>query len=175
MEVLKLISTLGKNKNLVLVCKNKKTENVTMELCKHSLKKFKKVCIVTSNRPYSDFLEYFKKNKIDVSRFRFIDCISANYMQKVPSPNCTYISSPRALTELSIELGRESIDADLVILDNVSSLSFYNGEVLTLRFLNSLTMKFRKIKTKSLFLITSGTNKETLANLGLFADKILAV
>ena len=175
MEVSKLISTLGKNKNLVLVCKNKKTEKVTMELCKHSLKKFKNVCVVTVNRPYSDFLEYFKKNKIDASRFKFIDCISANYLQKVPSSKCTYISSPRALTELAIELGRESVEMDLVILDNVSNLSFYNGEVLSLRFLNSLTMKFRKIKTKSLFLISSAANKETLANLGLFADKVIAV
>lgn len=175
MEVSKLISTLGKNQNLVLVCKNKTTDELTLELCKNSPKKFKNICVVTVNRPFPILLDKLKENKIDTTNFQFIDCISANYMEQIPSKQCTYISSPRALTELAITLGHMSRDVDLVIIDNISGLSFYNGEVLTLRFLNSLVIKFRKTNTKSIFLIISEANKDTLANLSLFADKIVSL
>lgn len=175
MDTLKIRNILNKEQTLVLVCKSKASENLLFDLCRDASKKSKNICVITVNQTYSSIIEKFRQKKINSSRFQFVDCISAKYMSQVPSKQCTYISSPRALTEMAIVLSQLAGKTDLMIFDNINSLFLYNGEVLTLRFLNSLAIRLRKTSTKAVCFLMGETKREMLADLSLFADKIIEV
>lgn len=147
--------------------------HILVELCKISSKKFKKVCIVNVNKPYVRMVEKFKENKIDYSNYYFVDCISASFMNELPKTRSTYVSSPSALTELAIALNNIPSDIQFVVLDSFSGLAFYNGYPMALRFLNSITGRFREKGLKAVYLVVGETKKEILADLSLFADEIL--
>lgn len=163
------------NQNVVLVCKKKGPDETLIDLCGELKKSFKKICIVTVNKPFSFLAKKLDAKKIDYSKFYFIDCISATTMEQVPSKQCTYISSPKALTELAIVLNSLSKSVDLVIIDSFSGLAFHNDLFLTYRFMNSITSRFRKNSLKSICLVIGETKKETIADISLFADKILDI
>lgn len=170
-----LKSLFVKSQSTVVVCKKENPADVLVKLCESMKKKYKKICVVTINKPYSLLIKKFNERKVDYSKFYFIDCVSASMMEQIPSKQCTYISSPKALTELAINLNNLPKDVDLVILDNFSSLVFYNDPFLSLRFMNSVTSKFRKNSLNSICLVVGETKPEVLTDLSLFADKIISM
>lgn len=170
-----LISIISKTPNTIVVSKTDTPENIMVDICKSAQKKFKHICIINANKPYSVLVEKFKKAKVDYSKFYFIDCVSASFMDKTSSKQSTYISSPSALTELAIALNNLPSETDLVILDSFSSLAFYNGYPMTLRFLNSITAKFRKNYLHAVYLVVGETKKEIIGDLSLFADDIIEI
>jgi hypothetical protein len=174
-DTLKITKALNKDQNLVVLCKTKSSEGVMFDMCKDLSKKFNNVCIVTVNRPFSSLREKLNAENIDYSKFQFVDCISAKYMEQIPSKQCIYISSPRALTEMAITLTQMAKNLEVIIIDNINGLFLYNGEVLTLRFLNSLVIRLRKTNTKILYLLLGETSKDRLADLSLFADKVIEI
>jgi hypothetical protein len=117
----------------------------------------------------------FKENKVDSSKFYFIDCVSTSFMKQVASKQCTYITSPKALTELAIAVNNLPKDIDLVILDSFSGLAVYNSDILTLRFMNSITSRFRRTSIKSIYMAVGNIKPEMLADITLFADKVVNV
>jgi hypothetical protein len=170
-----LTQKISKNNSSILICKTKSSEDVLIDLCKKSLKKFKRICIITINKPYSSLVKKFNEKKVDHNKFHFVDCISATFMQQINSKNCTYISSPKALTELAITINGLIDNTDLIILDNVSGLFIHNGELMTLRFLNSIISNLSRTKVNSVYLLMGDTKKETIANISLFADEVVKI
>lgn len=170
-----LIKTIEKNQTTIMVCKTISHEDALMSLCKSLKKKFKRTCIVNANTPYSTLIEKLKEKNIDYSKFYFVDCVSSSFLKQVRSNQCTFISSPHALTELAIALSNLPKEIDLVILDSFSGLAFYNDEQPTLRFLNSVTSRFRKKTLKAVYFVVGETKKEILADLSLFADNIVEI
>lgn len=175
MELSGLKRDIANNQSIVLICKNKGPEDAVFEICSDLKKSFKKICIVTVNKPFSFWVKKFGEKKIDYSKFYFIDCISASTMEQVPSKQCTYISSPKALTELAIALNSLSKEVDLIILDSFSGLVLHNDPFLTFRFMNSINAKFRRNSLKSLYLVVGETKKEVISDLSLFSDKIISM
>lgn len=170
-----LKKVLKENQSIVLVCKKAGPEETVIDICSDLKKSFRKICVVTVNKPFSFWIKKFAENKIDSSKFHFIDCISASSMEQIPSKQCNYISSPTALTELAIVLNNLSKDTDLIILDSFSGLAYYNDSFLTFRFMNSITAKFRKNSLKSICLVVGETKKELISDMSLFSDKTIIV
>jgi len=166
---------LSKSPSVFVVCKKDGPDETLVKICGDLKKSFKKICVVTVNKPYSFLIKEFARKKINSSSFYFVDCISATNMEQVPSKQCTYISSPKALTELAIALNNLSKDVDLVVIDSFSGLAFHNELFFTYRFVNSIISKFRKKSIKSICLVVGETKKEILADISLFADKIIAI
>jgi hypothetical protein len=173
-KIISLKKSLEGGQSIVLVCNKESPGEALLDLCESAKGKFKKICIVSANMPYFSLAEKLKGRKIDFSKFHFIDCISASSMKQIPAKQCEYISSPRALTELAIALNNLSSETDLVILDSFSGLVLHNNILLVLRFMNSITSKFRQNSLKSVCLVVGETKKETLADLSLFADRVLS-
>lgn len=165
---------LKKSQSMVLICKSKSPEEVSIELCSDLKKNFKKICLVTVNKPLSYWLKKFKEEKVDSSGFYFVDCISTSTMEQIPSKQCTYISSPKALTELAIALNSLPKEVDLVILDSFTGLVFHNDPFVTFRFMNSINAKLRKNSLKAIYLVVGETKKEVISDLSLFSDKIVS-
>ena len=170
-----LKKVLKENQSIVLVCKKAGPEETVIDICSDLKKSFRKICVVTVNKPFSFWIKKFAENKIDSSKFYFIDCISASTMEQIPSKQCTYVSSPKALTELAIALNSLPKEIDLVILDSFSGLVLHNDPFITFRFMNSVNAKLRKNSLKAIYLVVGETKEEVISDLSLFSDKIVSV
>lgn len=164
---------LNKNQNSVFLCRSQNPINFISNLGKFASLNFKKVCYVSIDKSYSVLSEKFKKENIDCNNWFFIDCISSTLMvDQIPSKQCKYLTSPKALTDLSWEIIQRLNSSDLIILDNVSSLLVYNDNVSVLSFLNSLMSKVRQSKSRAIYLLSHDTNREVMEDLSLFADSL---
>ncbi len=167
-----ILNQLKKDQNIVVICNSKKHEKTMIKLHKAVSKKFKKIGMITVNKSFSALIEKFQEQGIDYSNYYFIDCISEKNMIVSQSKQCLYVSSPTALTELSLSVGKLR-QIDLIILDNISSLLLYNKDAEILKFLHGMMTKIRQIKTKAIYSILKESKKEFLADIELFADAVV--
>ncbi len=167
-----ILNQLKKDQNIVLISNSKEHEKAMIELHKAVSKKFKKICMITVNKSFSALIEKFQEQGIDYSNYFFIDCISKKNIIVKQSKQCLYVSSPAALTELSLAIGKLG-QIDLIILDNISSLLLYNKDAEVLKFLHSMMTKIRQTKTKAVYSILKESKKEFLADIELFADAVI--
>jgi KaiC/GvpD/RAD55 family RecA-like ATPase len=172
-----ILSSLDKNPNTVVICNSRKHERMVIDLHKAVAKKFRKICMITIHEPFPILIKTLQEEKIDSSRYCFIDCISAEHSVVKDSKQCMYVSSPAALTELAIaiEKTRKKHNMDLIIFDSISALLVFNAETAVLRFLNFMVSRVRKTDTKAIYSILQETRKEFLADLTLFADAVIEI
>ncbi len=85
----------------------------------------KNVCFITLNKTYDSLSESFAKNKVATKNFTFIDAITNTFKKTTPKKgNCYFVSSPAALTEMSILLTKVlSEKFDVVIFDSLTTSS----------------------------------------------------
>ncbi|MBU0635944.1 hypothetical protein KKE06_02880, partial [Candidatus Micrarchaeota archaeon] len=63
------------------------------------------VLVLSASRPYSNLINLYKKNGIDVEKIFVIDCISKTHGTKPEeTSNVQYLQSPSDLTRISIHL-----------------------------------------------------------------------
>ena len=167
-----ILNELKKNQNVVLISSSRDHEKTMSELHKAVSKKFKKICMITVNKSFSTLIKKFQEEKIDYSNYCFIDCISKKNMIVQQSKQCIYVSSPTALTELALTIGKLR-QIDLIILDNISSFLLYNEDAELLKFLHGMMTKIRQTKTKAVYSILKESKKEFVADLTLFADAVM--
>lgn len=164
---------LKKNKNVVFLCRNTDPLEFTSELLK-TIDKKSRVLYVSVNKPCSILTELFKKEKIDYSKWFFIDCISSSMLSaEFPSKQCLYLASPSSLVDLAVEINERIESSDLILFDSVSSLLYYNDYVSVLRLLNTLMANIRKSKNKGAYLLSYDVKKEVMEDLALFADELV--
>ncbi len=158
---------------MFFLCRNANPLEFTSELLKAVSKK-SKVLYVSVNKPYSVLTPLFKKEKIDFSKWFFIDCISSSTLAtESPSKQCLDIASPKSLVDLSMAINDRINSFDVIIFDSVSSLLSYNDYVPVLQLLNTLMANIRKSKNKAVYLLSYDAKKEVMEDLALVADKVV--
>ncbi len=167
-----ILDIFKKNKNVVFLCRDSEPVDFTVHFLK-SLPAKTKVLYVTVNKSYSVLADKFKSEGIDFSKWFFIDCISSSlFMTEKPSSNCLYLSSPSALVDLAMAIDDKMDNTSVIIIDNISGLLVYDGNVPVMQFLNSLMSKVRRTEVKAAYLLFHDTNKEIMEDLSLFADRV---
>jgi len=134
------------------------------------------ICYVTLSKTYKSLQESFKKNKIDTKNIIFIDCISQTIVKSPPSEkNCYYVSSPGALTEVSIVIGKFlKHNFNYIIFDSLDSLLVYQKKAPIGKFVSGLVNKIKTTKTKAIFYaLSSKEQSELIRNTGMFVDKVI--
>ena len=165
---------LEKNQNILLVMPstdyNKVVLQTVRKLSSHS------IAYVTLNKTYDSLLELFKKNKINTKNIVFIDAISKT-IKKVPNQteNCFFVSSPGALTEISIVISKfVQKGFEYLIFDSLTNLLIYEKRAPVAKFVSSLVNKIRQSKTKAVFYALSVKEQEALIQeAGMFVDKTI--
>lgn len=170
-----IISSLEKNYNVLAVCKCLNPEKSVMGSYRSLLKKYKKVCIVTTNRLSSALMDIFRENKIDYSGCFFIDCVSSKMMRAVSTKQVYYLVSPHALTELSLKFSSILDEFDLIIFDNLDGLLLYSSEVFVLRFLNSVTSRIRQKKIRAVYWAMGAGKERLIGDVSFFVDSVVEV
>ncbi len=165
---------VGEGKILMLSVGSGIYRNATQEVLDFS-KKFEKTCYVTLNDPY-DII----KGKLgeDVSRVCFIDAVSSTVKTPASDPNAIFVSSPRALTEISIAVKKSITDfkMNFLIFDSVSALLVYEKSVSAMKFIHNMILTLRQGKVTTVFVILKeDVSEEMMKDLSMFVDKIVEI
>lgn len=136
------------------------------------------ICYVTANKTYDALREIFQKKKVNVENIVFIDTISKT-MKKVPDQGerVYYVSSPGALTELSLAIGKFlKHDFDYLIFDSITNLAIYQKQNICTKFIADLVNKTKKTKTKAVFYALDTKEQAWVVDhAGAIVDKVVDV
>lgn len=136
----------------------------------------KNIAYITLNKTRDSLVELFKKNKVKTENIVFVDAISKT-IKNVPdqSEGVYYVSSPGALTELSLVVSKFiRHEFDYLIFDSLTNLLVYESKAPVAKFVSSLVNKIKDSKTKAIFYALSVKEQEALIKeSGMFVDKVI--
>jgi len=175
-----LRNDIGKPGNdvLLFLISNQEYSEKVREIAGASIKAFRKVCYISLNKPFETLFSSFRSNNIDAGKMIFIDCVTTGGRSPANGPKVFFVSSPNALTDLSISINKvideEKIDA--IIFDSLSTLLVYQQPSMVIKFSHSIISKLRAAKVKGVFTcLKEDIRGELVKDLSMFVDKIVEV
>lgn len=160
---------------LVLVDKAGYAEKCKI-LLRSALREKKPLCYTTFNRPSSSIRSAAEKMGIDSGSLLFIDTVTRSIEKPVPDERCIFVSSPQALTEISIAASKMMKDKGclMMIFDSLSALLIYEKPNAIIQFTHSIISKARLQSANAIFLaLKEDTDSELLKDLYMFVDKVV--
>ncbi|MFA5176082.1 MAG: hypothetical protein WC413_02385 [Candidatus Nanoarchaeia archaeon] len=133
-------------------------------------------CYVTTNKTFGSLSELFKKKKVNIKNIIFIDSISKTFRNvSEQEDNVYYVSSPGALTELSLTINKFlKHEFNYLIFDSITTLMSYENQAVVQKFLMSLAEKIKGTNTKAVFLMLDLKEHEDLIKKGqMIFDKVI--
>jgi archaellum biogenesis ATPase FlaH len=113
-----------------------------------------KICYITLNKTYNAIIDLFEgEQNIDLNNFIFIDGITKSISKIENRDNCYFVSSPQALTELSIVISEFlRYQFDYVIIDSLTTLLIYQkSEQPVIKFLSNIVHKIKENGSRGIF------------------------
>lgn len=161
---------------MVVFVPNMEYKDTLMQISDLLNKNYKKILYVSINRPCSVLISTFEQNKMDYSKFHFIDCVTKTELSSME--NCTHIASPNSLIELSLAISdvMESQKPEIMLFDSPSTLLIYNKEDHVIKFIHSLISKLAIWDSKGLFTVPEESAGILMVkDIEMFVDKTIAV
>jgi archaellum biogenesis ATPase FlaH len=170
-----IAAIIKSNQIIVFVVSPKDFSKRLQDITKTLAGQKKAICYVSLNKPYETIREALEKAGVPLERVYFVDAVSSRAGSVKPDKAVLMVSSPSALTELSIAIskGVELWKADAVLFDSLSTLLVYEGASSVLRFVHSVTNSLRVKGLSCVFTILKPDLKDEIAkDIGMFADRI---
>jgi hypothetical protein len=173
---MKLENCVKENKIVIFVVSNKKYVNQLNEITSAVTKTNKNILYVTLNKSYKVLAESFEKKGIDTKKITFIDSVSGG-VQKPKDYKVYFVSSPKALTELSITINETmKQNIDIMVLDSLSTLLVYEDPLTVVKFVHSIVSKIRDVNKKCVMTsLSEDAGKSILKDLSMFVDKVIVL
>ena len=135
--------------------------------------------IVSANRPYTNLMNIYRKNNIDVSKMFVLDCISKNQNAEVEADNVAFMENVSALTDISLFIAerlRETNGKKFVFFDSITTMLIHNKPKIFARFVHNILTKMRLHETGGLLIsIHDETNREIRAEIAQLCDKVIKI
>jgi len=163
---------------LVLVIPEQKYTKDLVDVSRSLAEKYSSICYVSLNRPCSDLTKMLAETSVDLNKFYFVDAITKTARIPEASNTCTYISSPGALTELSLAVSNffDRNKADCLIFDSLSTLFVYESEMVITKFVHFLMAKLKVVGCDAYFTVLKGDENSALVkDISMFADQIVDI
>lgn len=113
------------------------------------------LCYITLNKTYNSLKTRFKKEEIPSDKIVYIDAITKSMEPVENTQDCYFVSSPQALTELSIvasEFLAQNID--FVILDSLTTLLIYQKKIdPVVKFVTKMVNTSKKENSHMIFFV----------------------
>ena len=166
---------LSSKKCLVLLFPKNSYSKVIVDVAKQL--SGRNVCYVTLNKTFYYIDGLLKKNKILVDNFVYIDATSKPIKNMPDQTNrCYFISSPGALTELSLKIKRFlRHNFEYIIFDSLTTLRIYNDKKVIKSFISSIVNKIQKSNTKAVFYSVNAEDNNLIKESNLLTDNIIEV
>ena len=164
---------LAGNKVVLVVISSTKYNAASTKIAKKLSQK--KLCYVTTNKTSASLNENFSKKKVKMENLIFVDAISKSLGTGSKDDQSIHVSSPGALTELSLVIKKVlKHNLDYLIFDSLTNLLTYNKPETVSKFLSSLSDHIKKSKTKAVFYaLDVAEHKSMIQKCGMFVDKIV--
>ena len=130
----------------------------------------KRICYVTLNKPYNTIQNNIKNLGLSSDKFYFIDAITSTVGTPPLISNCSFISSPTALTDISLAFSDALLTCDNAIFDTISTLIVYEDINSVIKFVHNLITKIRVINKKAVFVALKEDSEELIKDLNMFVD-----
>jgi hypothetical protein len=133
---------------------------------------YERISFVSLNKPFSTLRENFTKLGLDSKNIFFIDAASGTAQT---ATNVTMVSSPRALTEMSIAINRSltTTKSEHLIFDSLSTLIAYEQPSTIIKFCHALINSMREKKVKGAFIcLKEDIDNGLIKDLSMFVDKV---
>ena len=133
-------------------------------------------CYVTLNKTFPAIKDNLSKKGITTQNITFIDAISKTITDKPPqTKDCYYVSSPSALTEISITISKFLKHGfEYLIFDSLTNLLIYQKKTPIAKFVSTLVNKVRTSKTKAIFFaLKINQHEELIQQASMFVDKVI--
>ncbi|MEM5871243.1 MAG: hypothetical protein QW051_00045 [Candidatus Aenigmatarchaeota archaeon] len=160
---------------LILLPHEKYSEKINL-ISEVLMKEKNNVCYLTTNKPYKTILKTLEKIKIDTKNLIFIDCVTKSASGFENDGKVICVTSPKALTEMSIALKKtiESKKPEIVLFDSLSTLLIYEDSSVVTRFVHSTISLFRDTNIKGAFIaLKEDMKSELVKDLSMFVDKVM--
>ncbi|MBR9677140.1 hypothetical protein GOV04_03295 [Candidatus Woesearchaeota archaeon] len=130
-------------------------------------------CYVTLSKPADSLIEELDKLKLKSQKFHFIDAITKTVKSAENTDQCSFVSSPTALTELSMTFSDTVVNfnCDNCLVEPLSALLVYQDINKVLQFAQNLITKVRVSNIKVSILVFEDDNKQLVKDLHMFVDK----
>lgn len=136
--------------------------------------------VVSANRPYSNLLNIYKKNNIDVSKMFILDCISKNLNgHKDDAKNVLFMENLSSLTDISLSIHEMMSNGNgrkFVFFDSINTMLIHNKPYVFARFVHNILTKMRlKGVGGVLIALEDRTNREIRAEIAQLCDKVIKI
>ncbi|MFH0861713.1 MAG: ATPase domain-containing protein [Candidatus Altiarchaeota archaeon] len=135
-----------------------------------------KICYISLNRPYTSLVKTFKKGGLDTERIYFIDAITRTAQIPQECKECEFVSSPGALTELSVTISKvmDGGQYKYIVFDSLSTLLVYESDTTIAKFVHFLMAKVRVAGCNALFTcLKQDAESVLIKDINMFADKVI--
>lgn len=124
----------------------------------------KNLCYVALNKTYRSLKQRFQQEGFPLDRLVFIDAITRSMEPAENTNDCYFVSSPQALTELSIVISEFlSQNIDYVILDSLTTLLIYQKKVdPVVKFVTNMVNTAKKHNSHMIFFVMDTTEHQLL-------------
>lgn len=161
------------NQLTMIVMSGTEYNNITKKIVKELSSR--KVIYITLNKTTDALKETFSKAGINIEKFLFLDCISKTIKSVDNTEDAYYISSPAALTELSLALTKLTKgDFEYVVFDSITNLLTYSPKTTVIKFITFLINNIRESDTKAVFyMLDIEEYKQVLQECGTMMDETI--
>jgi len=132
---------------------------------------------VSLNKLYGPLVNSLQVNKVDVSKFFFINGMSKGVVRSpVKINSCEFLSGPHALTEMNISISKNlrEMKSEALLFDSLSTLLIYERELLVTRFVHAMIGAVCEAGAKAFLTVLEGdTKSELVMSLGMFTDRVI--
>ena len=136
-----------------------------------------RICYVSLNRPHNTLMSSFKKEGISIDKMFVVDAITRTAMVPPECSSCDYVSSPGALTELSVAISKVMDRKEgfgYIIFDSLSTLLVYESDTTIAKFVHFLMAKVRVAGCNAIFTVLKQDADSILVkDINMFADKVI--
>ena len=165
------------NNNIVLIMLSKENyRRSIIDVASFLDKNSSKVCYVCVNDPYGFVNSNLLKNSIDTKKFIFIDTLTRNVQDPPHVDNCIFVSSPSALTEISLAFSKalNEMHCDSSLFDTLSTMLVYEKSHAIIQFVHNILTKLRISSGRAVFVtLKDDSNSELIKDLFMFVDKVI--
>jgi KaiC/GvpD/RAD55 family RecA-like ATPase len=169
-----VLEKLSENKTTLLIIPSEEYNSFIVGIAKQVSKN--KVIYVTLNKTYESLKEIFNKKGVNTEKMFFIDAISKT-IKKTPdqTPDCYFINSPGALTDLSLIISKLLDEPfDYLLFDSLTNLTIYEKKTPVAKFLAGLVNKIEESKIRALFYaLNVGQQDELIKECEMFVDEVV--
>jgi len=153
---------------------------VITALVKYLSDKNDKGIVISANRPYSNLVDVYKKNNIDVSKMFVIDCISKSQNADISDDNVVFIENLSALTDISLSID-EHINGvpgkKFILFDSLTTMLIHNKPYVLARFIHNILTKMRLKGVGGVLVSLQDTysSREIRSEIAQLCDKVIKV